>query len=293
MSEQHGISPANVTAIVVAFGQVDRLRSTIESARTSGIKQILVWDNSVNASDRSEVLSLAASDVDVHGSGENVGFGEGNNRLAKRAKTPYVLLLNPDCLITRSAIIKLLETLTLDPTTAVVAPAMTYPNGQRGISAGGNPSLLKELLGLSRLDDLLPRSVRRLMISAFGKLYGNNDGALAASLGHGPPISVNWVSGFCMLLRKEDFLGIGGFDSRIFLYFEDVDLCRRLREEGRNVILDRRATAMHYESTTTSTNSKRALYWAGLSRYWEIADSPRRARVASTISGLLRKQRKT
>lgn len=84
---------------------------------------------------------------------------------------------------------------------------------------------------------------------------------------------VDWVSGFCMMLDYEAFRAVHGFDERYFLYFEDVDICLRLRSLGYEATLVRDVAADHWESATTSSTGKASHYAAGRSQFFRIHGS--------------------
>jgi GT2 family glycosyltransferase len=95
------------------------------------------------------------------------------------------------------------------------------------------------LTGLFGRSSVLRRLLPRLAVSTRNVLDADNAGP--EPLGH----VVDWVSGACMLVRREAFAAAGGFDERYFLYWEDADLCRRLRAAGHHVRYAPAATAIH------------------------------------------------
>ncbi len=277
----------DITAIVVAFGAVDLLRRCIDHLHESGVSRIIVWDNSQSARDRYVIDSMASLQVTVLRSGVNEGFGRGNNRAVALADSDHVLLVNPDCMVNAVGLVHMAETLTGDSTVGVVAPRMRYADGTRGFAGGGRPSLCKELLAATRIDDFVGARHRRRLIALFERLAGRSSGGLLDTIASGGPVTLHWVSGFCLLLRRIDYAKIGGFDDRYFLYFEDVDLCERLSREGRSVVLDRRAEMLHFESST-ATGTKSAHYWGGLATYFSTHGAPIRSVVARMMSRISR-----
>lgn len=157
--------------------------------------------------------------------------------------------------------------LSADPGIGVVAPQMRYADGEPGISAGPDVSMLKEWLAALRVDHLVPGRVKRalarsrLLRGRIAMLDYLDQGGSAADT------DVAWVSGFCMLVRGDAFRAVNGFDPSFFLYFEDVDLCKRLRAAGWRVVSVGNAWAMHRESTSTSAVGKNRLYRSGLVTY--------------------------
>jgi N-acetylglucosaminyl-diphospho-decaprenol L-rhamnosyltransferase len=140
----------------------------------------------------------------------NLGFGAANNRALAQVQTPFALLLNPDCEITPQAVQQLLHTAAQWPDAAMVAPQLQQPNGQAEVNYRW-PHLL----------------------------WGSRGPAITDG-----PACVGFVCGAAMLLRMSAFDG-QFFDERFFLYYEDDDLCTRLFNQRRAMILDPSATAIH------------------------------------------------
>ncbi|MEM7352097.1 MAG: glycosyltransferase family 2 protein [Acidobacteriota bacterium] len=159
---------------------------------------------------------------------ENLGFGAANNRGARVASGDHLLLLNSDAWLAEGALEHLVEVLTADPRLAMVAPDLRYPDGSRQFAWAPETGVLGEALQMLRnrfearawAHRLPPRWLRPLL---------------------GP----GWLSGACVLVRHEAFRDVGGFDEDIFMYFEDVDLSRRLRQAGWRLGVATEARALH------------------------------------------------
>ena len=89
-------------------------------------------------------------------------------------------------------------------------------------------------------------------------------------------IVVDWLSGACMLVRREAFLAAGGFDERFFLYWEDADLCRRLRNRGLHIRYVPDATAVHKvgQSSQTARRSSIRAFHASAYLYYATHVAP-------------------
>jgi N-acetylglucosaminyl-diphospho-decaprenol L-rhamnosyltransferase len=163
------------------------------------------------------------------------GFGENHNAAFALSHGQYFLVLNPDVQLNALNISLLLEVLG-DHTVGVVAPAVLSSAGKLEITARRFPtlgSLLKKaLLGIRQTDYPLPAS----------------------------PICVDWVAGMFMLFRREAFQSIQGFDERYFLYYEDVDLCRRLQSKGLKAMFHPGATIVHDAQMTSHRKLKYTLW---------------------------------
>ncbi|MEV4197503.1 glycosyltransferase family 2 protein [Micromonospora globbae] len=252
------------TAIVVSYNSARDLPMSLGSLRELPIADVVVVDNS-SSDDSVEVAERYTPHV-IRSS--NVGFGKAINTAAEAfPHAEAYLLLNPDAALTPEAYAELARVLSADPGIGVVAPQMRYADGEPGISAGPDVSMLKEWLAALRVDHLVPGRVKRalarsrLLRGRIAMLDYLDQGGSAADT------DVAWVSGFCMLVRGDAFRAVNGFDPSFFLYFEDVDLCKRLRAAGWRVVSVGNAWAMHRESTSTSAVGKNRLYRSGLVTY--------------------------
>ncbi len=148
---------------------------------------------------------------------ENHGFGAGVNAGVRLAKAPWVLVLNPDVILC-AGFVDLLCAATLDigedasqgKPVGIVGFQLRNRDGSRQLSTGLFPSLTRMVAGLLR-----PRQTRKYFVP-----FGTDRQR------------VPWVTGSCMLIRSACFSAVDGFDEDYFLYYEDVDLCRRAEEHG-------------------------------------------------------------
>jgi GT2 family glycosyltransferase len=198
---------------------------------------------------------------------ENVGFGRGVNQGVRASTGTPILIMNPDCRLTPGALAVLKAELEVHPECALVGPRVLDPDGSVQGSVRGDPDMLTGLFGrssrLRRLLPWLPVSSRNVVIPA----------ALAAGT---RSIPVDWVSGACMLVRRDCFEAVGGFDERYFLYWEDADLCRRLRARGYHIRYVPGADVVHrvgQSSRTARADSIRAFH-ASAYRYYATHVAP-------------------
>jgi GT2 family glycosyltransferase len=170
-----------------------------------------------------------------------VGFGRGINQAVAASTADRVLVMNPDCQLSPGALALLTARLDADSQCAVVAPRILNPDGTPQGNARGDPDMLTGLFGrTSALRRTLPSLdvARRNVITAAA-----NDQA----------IIVDWVSGACMLVKRDAFVAVGGFDERYFMYWEDADLCRRLRLRGYTIRYVPAASAVHRAGQSSRT----------------------------------------
>jgi N-acetylglucosaminyl-diphospho-decaprenol L-rhamnosyltransferase len=254
-----------VAAIVVAYNSSRDLPTSLGCLAVLALERVVVADNA--STDDSAAVAWRWTRHVL--SRPNDGFGRATN--AAVATVPDVqayLLFNPDCRITSDNYQRLVDALAADPRLGVVAPLMRYPDGRYGIASGSEPTMAKEWLAALRIDHLVPGRLKRAL-SGSARLRSRIRMLDYVAVEPTPETRpVDWVSGFCMLVRADAFRAVGGFDERFFLYFEDVDLCARLRAAGGGVASVGASVAEHQESTSTSTVGKLRLYRAGMRVYF-------------------------
>jgi len=163
------------------------------------------------------------------------GFGANHNAAFKESQSAYFCVLNPDIRIDADPFPLLIDELA-SPRVGVVAPKIVNPAGNIEDSARRFPT------------------VRFLVRKLFGLTAGFDYRIEQAAL------SPDWVAGMFMLFRSPVFDELQGFDERYFLYYEDVDLCRRLRNRGYEVRLVPSISAVH-DARRESHQSLRHLRW--------------------------------
>jgi len=206
------------------------------------------WEGIVvdNASVDESTTSVAAftSHVRLVRNDVNVGFARGVNQGVAATKAPYVLIMNPDCRLMPGALATLRSVLDAHAACAIVGPRILNPDGTLQGSARGDPDMLTGLFGrttlLRRVVPFLPVARRNVVV----------DEAIA---GGQQSVMVDWLSGACVLARRDALETVHGFDERFFLYWEDADLCRRLRNRGYHVRYVPGATAVHRVGQSSRT----------------------------------------
>jgi GT2 family glycosyltransferase len=184
---------------------------------------------------------------------ENLGFGRAHNQVLLESGAARALILNSDAEISVEALDLLGEYLDADPDAAAAAPRVRYPDGTTQVSTGAEPTVFEKTIRMTRLDDLVRSPRLRRFLGRFIRR-----GAIGGYLGNyrpdTGPRTVDWAMGSCLLLRLDAFREIGGFDERIFLYYEDADLCRRLRADGWRIVQIPEAEICHRHRETERVN---------------------------------------
>ena len=256
------------SVVIVNFNAGADLRDCVlalEQAFGENTWEIIIVDNA--STDDSLRLLTKHQSVHIKRNPVNVGFATAVNQGLSAISGQFVLILNPDCQVEVGAVGRLQQELEAHPECALVGPRIVDPDGTIQGSARGDPDILTGLFGRSTLlTRLFPSSaLAKRNIRTFG---------LTGSAG----FEVDWVSGACMLTRRDALLSVGGFDNRFFMYWEDADLCRRLRDIGKTVRYVPEAQVMHRvgrSSTTVPEQSIRAFHYSAYLYYaTHVARSP-------------------
>jgi N-acetylglucosaminyl-diphospho-decaprenol L-rhamnosyltransferase len=240
-----------VAIITVSYDSLDVLSPFLDSASAASTDPgtlVYVADNRPGSASRPEVEALAAQvgAVYVPMSG-NVGYGSAVNAVARTLPDDVdaILVSNPDVLLGPGSVDVLAAALDADPEVGAVGPRILEVDGSTYPSARAVPSVVSGA-GHALFARVWPEN-------PWSRAYRNAD-----SYGDEPRDS-GWLSGACLLVRREAFGRIGGFDERYFMYFEDVDLGYRLGLAGWRNVYDPRAVVTHSGAHSTTGESARML----------------------------------
>lgn len=228
--------------VTVTFNSREGLRKYIESidveARETPL-DVTVVDNA-SSDGTVELLRVEAKRpfLKIIANEVNLGFARSSNMGATASVGQYLLFLNPDTAVKPTAIRKLTNFLDEHPEAGVVAPKILNEDGSLQFSCRDEPRILFAVLEAFRLWRLSPG------------LFG---GYRYASWHHNTTRAVGWVSGACLMIRKSLFEEIGGFDESFFLYYEDTDLCLRVRRKGFSVYYLPEALVIHTKGASSKT----------------------------------------
>ena len=234
-----------VAVIIVNYNSGSHLADCLTSldASLTGLTwHAVVVDNaSTDGSDRAAERMDRVQLVRLQ---SNTGFAAAANRGARMSDARLLLFLNPDCRVTPRFVDPLLSELESHTCCGAVAPLVINEDGSPQGNARGDPTMMTGLFGRSStLSRLFPSApwARRNVVHRRGLPEGQTSA------------SVDWVSGSCVLVRREAFDEVDGFDERYFLYWEDADLCRRLRNAGWEIRIRADARVVHVGARSSHT----------------------------------------
>ena len=227
------------------------LSSVFESTEESA-PEVIVADN---ASTDGSVAMLRDRfpQVDVVESTANLGFARASNLCWRRARSPLVLFLNSDTVVPQGALARMVALM----------------NEQRNANVGALGPLLKNADGSIQMSfgNMLSLSAE-LHQKLLNAGYGNGRGPLRGYVEnrHSRERTVDWVSGACLLTRRELLERVGGFDEEFFLYSEDVDLCARIRARGAGVLFTPEVEITHHRGRSAEKDREKAFVESQRSR---------------------------
>ena len=248
----------SVTIAVVSYNVAPLLERCLRSAEAAleevGGGELIVVDNA--SSDESVALvrrEFAAAHLIANE--RNVGFGVGCNTALERSVSEAMLFLNPDAELQPGALDALLCSLDAEPNAALVGPRITYPDGRAQPTRRRFPTLAALALEATPLEWRGPRW------PALARDY-RDDAPPAAS-------REDWISGACLLGRTAALRSVGGFDPTFFMYFEEVDLARRLAACGWETWYEHGAEVTHHHSRSADQDlaAKDRRYYRSKYRY--------------------------
>ena len=225
------MSPPRVRACIVSYRSGESAAAACRSALDAGAEVVLV-DNSPGDGTASRV-AREAPDATVVEAPRNLGFGGGSNLAARGAGTDYLLFLNPDARIDAESLALLVSHLDGHPEVGIVGPGLFFPDGRPQPSVRTDPS------AAAVLHQYTAWKWTFLLRGAYRRYRSSPPPA------GGGPTAVEVLMGSVLLVRRSRFEELGGFDPRYFMYYEEADLCRRMREAGSAVVWVPGARAFH------------------------------------------------
>ena len=225
--------PPALAAVVINYDSGEHLGNCLaelSAAAGDAPGDFIVVDNA--STDDSLSAAKDHSAVQVIQNPKNVGYGTACNEGFRTTAAPFVCFLNPDVVPAAGSLSALAAAMAERPEVGVLGPRLNNPDGSRYPSCRVVPSL-SVAVGHAVLGLLTPNN-------RFTRTYQLLDG------NHAVEQEVDWVSGAAMMVRREAFEQVGGFDESYFMYVEDVDLCSRLRHAGWKAVYFPEAQMMHH-----------------------------------------------
>lgn len=218
-----------VDVVIVSFNSRSHLRACVEPFAAEDDFSVVVIDNASldDSLDRIRDLRVSAIAQD-----ENHGFAHASNVGFAEGQAPYVLFLNPDARIDPEAVRKLARVLHTSSRIGAVGPRTLSDDGSLEFSQRRFPTAVSTFAQALFVHRLLPHARWTDEVVREPSAYETRS-------------TPDWLSGACLLIRRDLLARLGGWDDDFFLYCEDMDLCARMRASGAEVAYEPSVTAQH------------------------------------------------
>lgn len=234
----------DVAAILINYNSNNYTKNCIESIidKTSNSinYQIIIIDNASEKEDfsslKSYIESKRYSNVQLIRSAINLGFGSGNMLGIHYSNANYLAFINNDSLLSNDCLSIIYTKMTQNPDFGICGPLAYKEDGSLLPTLDHYASPAKEILGRKLLEKLNPKKYPNRK-----KIYSE-------------PKRGQFISGSFMVIKAEDFNIVGGFDTNLFLYFEETDLCKRLEKIEKYAYLIPNAKYVHFHGVSTPSS---------------------------------------
>ena len=239
----------DLSIIIVNYNVKNLLENCINSILSASKNfqtEIIVVDN--NSFDGSPAYIKSRfdgyNDIRVIENNVNLGFAKANNLGVSAASGKYILILNPDTILREDTIDKCIKFIESRDDIGILSCKLVLPNGKLDLACRRSfPSSSVAFYRMIGLSKLFPNN----------KIFGKYN---LTYLDENSSYEVDAVCGAFMLMKKEHFFKVGGFDEEYFMYGEDLDLCYRIKKENLKVYYYSGTGIIHYKGEST----KKAVY---------------------------------
>ena len=222
-----------VSIIIINFNQKDWLKKCLEKIRKAKISlpyEIIIIDNASTDGSAAEIEKFEG--LQFIENTKNLGYGKAVNQGIKKAKGDYLLIINPDVLITPLALEKLKNLMEGHQEMGIIGPRLMSLDGHLQDSCFSFPRWFTPIIHRTFLRHFSfgKKELRRYLMEDFD---------------HKKIREVDWVLGGALMVSKKAIEKVGLMDGSFFLYFEDIDWCRRFKEKGFKVIYFPKVSMFH------------------------------------------------
>lgn len=250
-----------LSIIIVNFNALNLLKKCLDSIQqnvTISYEIILIDNHSTDGS--VAFIHKNYPKIKFIENQENLGFSRANNQGLEISQGDYVLFLNNDTEVLPDSLEKLLQFLQENPDVGAVGPQLFYPDGRFQHSTGWYPSIWNEW----KMKNIVKK------LDAGDKTFLDK---LAQQFQQQQ--EVDWITGACILTRYDLVTELGGFDEKMFMFFEDVDLCKRIQNAGYRIVYFPEAKIIHHQGITYKgkRDTKKTIYRQSQKYYYSKYNS--------------------
>jgi len=249
----------DLSIIIVNYNVKEFLQNllhSIEKASTKITSEIIIVDNA--SEDGSvELIKQKFPNVKLVENKTNYGFGKANNQALKISQGEFVLLINPDTIVSEDTFDELIKFFRSKPEAGLAGCKILNPDGTLQLACRRSfPGPWTSFCKVTGLSNLFPGNK---IFARYNLTY----------LDENKTYEVDAISGSFMMIRREVYEKVGGFDEQFFMYGEDLDLCYRIKESGFKVFYVHSTQLIHYkgESTRRSNLDETKLFYYAINLF--------------------------
>lgn len=207
----------DLSIVIVSWNVKDKLRESLESINFGDLKgEIFVVDNASN-DESAEMVRQEFPEIQLIANDSNLGFAKANNQAIRKSQGRYVLLLNPDMRAFRDTFTKLAAWMDSHPKAGIVGVKLEDQRGGIIPHVRRFPKFLDQFVILTKLSKIFPKIL---------------DSYLMRDFDYGKESRVDSIRGSFFAIRREVLDKIGPLDEDYFIWFEEVDYCKKAAEAG-------------------------------------------------------------
>ncbi len=241
----------DVSVVIVSFNTKDLLRECLSTVKSeTGMRvEVLVVDNA-SKDGSAAMVAEEFPEVRLTALDTNLGFAAANNVAFRQASGRYVVLLNSDAFLGEATLFRAVLLMDSRPQVGLAGALLVGRDGHWQPSARLFPSICNDLLALTGLSSRFPRS----------KFFGRADRSWADPE---EASETDWVPGAFSIIRRSVLEEVGHFDEHFFLYYEEVDLCRRIKAAGFSVAYWPELKVVHIGGESSKTIKRLSMSSSG------------------------------
>lgn len=246
MKECENVTNVKVAISIVTYNSkhiFDVLNNLMQEFGSDPTFRFLIFDNNSEEAYKNQ-LKKYQEFAEITFFGENNGFGFGHNFNLLKANEKYFLVFNPDIILVKDDLLKMLEMMERDQTISLLVPKVLNSDGSMQHLMRDRVSVFDYFLRFVPFQFVKKMFEKRLATYELRDIPNDRD------------VDIRIGSGCFMLLRGEAFKEVGGFDDRYFMYFEDYDLCVELKKRNKRIVYTPFSQVVHYYERGAHKNSK-------------------------------------
>ncbi len=223
----------DLSIIIVSWNVKDKLQKNLEhlfNSRGNFEMEVFVVDNN-SQDDSAEMVNKNFEQVRLIRNTKNLGFAKANNQAIKRAQGRYILLLNPDMRVYSDTLEKMLSFMDDRPGVGIGGCLLENEKKEIVPHIRRFPKLKDQLAIVLKLPHIYPKIL---------------DNYLQSDFDYSKESEVDSIRGSFFMIRKETLKQVGDLDERFFIWFEEVDYCRRCKQSGWKTMYNPQARCIDY-----------------------------------------------